>query len=114
MAWLIQPDGTETVFELGDTPSRILRQLQAAVRGYIEIVARAPDGQLLLMDEEGSFKAEAQTNHRAVALTAQFLGVDRSAIAPLVGPAVVLSAAEVSAWETPNNVSQVEATPRTV
>ncbi len=53
MAKIIKVDGTTT--NLKDTS---LKSLQGAVGGYIEIV-NAPNGKLIVLDEEGKLKGKA-------------------------------------------------------
>lgn len=55
MATLLRVDGSTEPFDIGTDDQ--LRVLQEAVGGYIEIVY-APDGKLLIIDEEGKLKGK--------------------------------------------------------
>ena len=72
MAQLIRPNGSETLREPAQGESFTLEELQALVGGYIEIVRRLPDGQLMVVDEEGRMKGKPP-NGVASRLAGQFI-----------------------------------------
>ena len=64
MATIIKTDGTKQNIEPKDGKTFSLKELQEAVGGYIELVP-LNDGKLLVCDEEGKLKANAQINEEA-------------------------------------------------
>ncbi len=72
---------------LTETPPT-LKEAQAFVGGYIEMVT-LPNGDQLLMDEDGGFKSHLKTNTEAVAHAAGS-GVGSFGLNCLLGPVLCL------------------------
>jgi len=64
MATIIKVSGEKETVEPKDGKTFSLKELQKAVGGYIELLP-LDDGKLMVVDEEGKLKADAQINVEA-------------------------------------------------
>jgi len=70
MAVIIKICGKKENIEPKDEKVFSLKELQEAVGGYIELVS-IDDGKLMVVDEEGKLKADAQVNEEASRIAGQ-------------------------------------------
>lgn len=78
---IIQPDGTKTVTEREPSDRPSLKELQTAVKGYIEAVDRfLPEGTVAYANEEGRFCGMAPNPVATAAVKWPY---------PIVGPVVI-------------------------
>lgn len=95
MATILHTDGRTEDLTLEGSPAAQFKQLQQAIGGYVQVITGGLDGQVMVFDEEASFKKGATVNSAASVLL-QSWSPDRQTV-DLVGTVVVLEAAEAKA-----------------